>query len=129
VLPCPYSYCCSFVDCILFFQAEDGIRDFHVTGVQTCALPISARRLWVSAVLGIAILDALYRQAAGVGPGFFLTWFLPYLGYFLAGRMIYEGELRVPQPALMLALSVFATAWGVYTLSESGQLKIGRAHV
>src|SRR5207302_3425982 len=26
-----------------FFQAEDGIRDFHVTGVQTCALPISRR--------------------------------------------------------------------------------------
>src|SRR5690606_39761425 len=25
-----------------FFQAEDGIRDFHVTGVQTCALPISS---------------------------------------------------------------------------------------
>src|SRR5690606_41033087 len=24
-----------------FFQAEDGIRDFHVTGVQACALPIS----------------------------------------------------------------------------------------
>src|SRR5690606_40373852 len=30
-----------------FFQAEDGIRDFHVTGVQTCALPIWLR--WVSA--------------------------------------------------------------------------------
>src|SRR5690606_373931 len=33
-----------------FFQAEDGIRDFHVTGVQTCALPISGggigRRAW-----------------------------------------------------------------------------------
>src|SRR5436309_16101877 len=27
--------------CFFFFQAEDGIRDFHVTGVQTCALPIS----------------------------------------------------------------------------------------
>src|SRR5690606_41185700 len=26
--------------CCFFFQAEDGIRDFHVTGVQTCALPI-----------------------------------------------------------------------------------------
>src|SRR5690606_39972907 len=26
--------------CLFFFQAEDGIRDFHVTGVQTCALPI-----------------------------------------------------------------------------------------
>src|SRR5690606_16884809 len=29
-----YIYC-------FFFQAEDGIRGFHVTGVQTCALPIS----------------------------------------------------------------------------------------
>src|SRR5207302_7730491 len=28
-----------------FFQAEDGIRDFHVTGVQTCALPIYRRLL------------------------------------------------------------------------------------
>src|SRR2546429_7354972 len=30
--------CCFF----FFFQAEDGIRDVAVTGVQTCALPISA---------------------------------------------------------------------------------------
>src|SRR2546429_486234 len=28
---------------IVFFQAEDGIRDVAVTGVQTCALPISGR--------------------------------------------------------------------------------------
>src|SRR5262249_56675795 len=27
---------------VCFFQAEDGIRDWSVTGVQTCALPISA---------------------------------------------------------------------------------------
>src|SRR6266403_6154398 len=27
---------------LFFFQAEDGIRDLYVTGVQTCALPISA---------------------------------------------------------------------------------------
>src|SRR5690606_39374942 len=32
--------CFFFVVCFFFFQAEDGIRDFHVTGVQTCALPI-----------------------------------------------------------------------------------------
>src|SRR2546421_4079496 len=32
------------LDCFFFFfQAEDGIRDLIVTGVQTCALPISAR--------------------------------------------------------------------------------------
>src|SRR5207245_7089633 len=29
---------------LFFFQAEDGIRDATVTGVQTCALPISPRR-------------------------------------------------------------------------------------
>src|SRR5256885_12135788 len=28
-----------------FFQAEDGIRDYKVTGVQTCTLPISASLL------------------------------------------------------------------------------------
>src|SRR3712207_1442339 len=28
---------------LFFFQAEDGIRDIGVTGVQTCALPISSR--------------------------------------------------------------------------------------
>src|SRR5260370_21438261 len=37
-------------DVFFFFQAEDGIRDSSVTGVQTCALPISvsevARRRW-----------------------------------------------------------------------------------
>src|SRR5690606_7461152 len=33
-----HSFACDF----FFFQAEDGIRDFHVTGVQTCALPIFA---------------------------------------------------------------------------------------
>src|SRR3712207_7451718 len=35
-----WSSCCSF----FFFQAEDGIRDIGVTGVQTCALPILGRR-------------------------------------------------------------------------------------
>src|SRR5207253_8300191 len=34
---------CGASSLIFFFQAEDGIRDGHVTGVQTCALPISGR--------------------------------------------------------------------------------------
>src|SRR5207302_7823464 len=36
--------------------AEDGIRDFHVTGVQTCALPIS-RLVRVDPELGLARLS------------------------------------------------------------------------
>src|SRR2546427_4829316 len=35
---------------VFFFQAEDGIRDLTVTGVQTCALPISVDVLVQAAV-------------------------------------------------------------------------------
>src|SRR2546430_8842327 len=42
--PCPKTAQGMYVDedvvLIFFFQAEDGIRDLTVTGVQTCALPI-----------------------------------------------------------------------------------------
>src|SRR5437763_14117649 len=50
---------------LFFFQAEDGIRDTSVTGVQTCALPI---------------LDAICRRAAQpvrVGPYAWLAWVPP----------------------------------------------------
>src|SRR4051794_41489009 len=38
------------LDCYLFFffQAEDGIRDGRVTGVQTCALPICRDATWAT---------------------------------------------------------------------------------
>src|SRR2546421_3514498 len=43
VLECLVNVCAvySISFCFFFFQAEDGIRDLIVTGVQTCALPIS----------------------------------------------------------------------------------------
>src|SRR6266508_4828055 len=47
----------SYTCCFFFFQAEDGIRDGHVTGVQTCALPISAR------------VRAVLRRSSGATPG------------------------------------------------------------
>src|SRR5256885_5239815 len=46
-----------------FFQAEDGIRDYKVTGVQTCALPISARaRERVGGIAGAARRVARRRR-------------------------------------------------------------------
>src|SRR5699024_11563089 len=36
----------SNLNLVFFFQAEDGIRDRNVTGVQTCALPIFTDDLW-----------------------------------------------------------------------------------
>src|SRR5204863_7023086 len=50
---------------LFFFQAEDGIRDLYVTGVQTCALPIffvrelisSKGRPWENGAIGYYMRD------------------------------------------------------------------------
>src|SRR5207248_6907737 len=52
--------------------AEDGIRDRTVTGVQTCALPISVRLVQLSQKLEEAITEAIALRAAAAvssGPG------------------------------------------------------------
>src|SRR5574343_122483 len=41
-----------FISFCFFFQAEDGIRDRDVTGVQTCALPIFAHGLFLFPLRG-----------------------------------------------------------------------------
>src|SRR5437667_4452020 len=61
-----FVFCC--VSCMLclfvfFFQAEDGIRDRDVTGVQTCALPISC---WRSPA---AWWEAFSERGVGRGSG------------------------------------------------------------
>src|SRR5256886_7034427 len=53
-----------------FFQAEDGIRDLTVTGVQTCALPISdveaiGRLISLALRSGIPMTE-IYRQLRGI---------------------------------------------------------------
>src|SRR5438132_11291021 len=53
----------SFVFLFFFFQAEDGIRDHCVTGVQTCALPISRAR---SPAVGLN--SASFNLARVIGP-------------------------------------------------------------
>src|SRR2546429_5500627 len=50
-----------------FFQAEDGIRDVAVTGVQTCALPIStqpffAQPSWVNFEKKVEVMDNFSKQ-------------------------------------------------------------------
>src|SRR5690606_40676627 len=52
---------------LFLFQAEDGIRDFHVTGVQTCALPIwrtvemRNRAWWLTRSVKSHLANARYR--------------------------------------------------------------------
>src|SRR5256885_3639796 len=69
-----------------FFQAEDGIRDYKVTGVQTCALPILLIFL-ENAVANVA--EALLQGVAGGIVGDLLYPFLHF------GRRS-KRELRVP---------------------------------
>src|SRR5260221_638463 len=63
-----------------FFQAEDGIRDHCVTGVQTCALPIcgpcgncdnclSPPRVWDGTVVAQQALSCVYRTGQRFGAG------------------------------------------------------------
>lgn len=84
----------------------------------------ASRSFWTLAILGVATLDSLYRQALDAGPGFFLTWFLPYLGYFLAGRLIFEGQWRLPRPGLITLAGIALTAAGVVWLSDSQTLNL-----
>src|SRR5699024_12223475 len=52
--------------CFFFFQAEDGIRDRNVTGVQTCALPICILNFKrKTALLLFTIITAMVLTACG----------------------------------------------------------------
>src|SRR5256886_11754362 len=60
---------------VFFFQAEDGIRDLTVTGVQTCALPISVTSGGVSPSSSATIWDTIvwWPWPCGVVPMITIT--------------------------------------------------------
>src|SRR2546429_6921379 len=79
--------------CCFFFQAEDGIRDVAVTGVQTCALPILTSMVMSGVVL-------LFMAFAGRSPVFVL--FVAFLGFFLfAIRAVLQAWLLDATPRHM----------------------------
>src|SRR2546428_7859181 len=61
----------SFVCVFFFFQAEDGIRDLIVTGVQTCALPICPRSAMIRtrSSFDIRAWPSTPRMATSGSPG------------------------------------------------------------
>src|SRR5215217_6216812 len=109
--------------CFFFFQAEDGIRDIGVTGVQTCALPILLVTALIAAITepNYDLADAFWlfvRQIAiGTAVGLGVGWL---------GVMAYE---RVPlaTPGLypVASIAVAALAFGsADTLHGSGFLAV-----
>src|SRR3989449_6304619 len=62
---------CVVIVCFFFFQAEDGIRDVAVTGVQTCALPIWRGRTPVGTARDPLTVDPAWRHGVtGARPGY-----------------------------------------------------------
>src|SRR5256885_6870266 len=76
-----------------FFQAEDGIRDYKVTGVQTCALPIYMANNFKTAVLltGMTLFLLFVGQALGGqrGMAFALAFaaFGNFISYFFSDKI------------------------------------------
>src|SRR5260370_18771631 len=79
-----------FMFVFFFFQAEDGIRDSSVTGVQTCALPIYQHRL-LRGDGGAG--DALYREEGGAGDRQLLLLRAMGLALLLSARLQHRRQL------------------------------------
>src|SRR5579885_961557 len=80
--------------CFFFFQAEDGIRDRNVTGVQTCALPIWDLKARLLGLPLVSLLGAVREGAPVYGSGGFTSYTLEQLQKQLGG-WVSEGIPRV----------------------------------
>src|SRR5690606_41092217 len=116
---------------VFFFQAEDGIRDFHVTGVQTCALPILASLVIQSQVF-FTILISVALHGERVRPLQLVAAVLAVGGYGLvAWRSITDSSAAVTLTGLGIVLTA-GVAWACtnMVMRGAGRInKIGRAHV
>src|SRR2546426_5094209 len=97
-----------------FFQAEDGIRDYKVTGVQTCALPISVVLGFPTVTLGVLLgfgvryAGGAHVDAAQVVWGM-LTWLV--LGWAVGVRVVRHW---VGRRAAFASIASFAAVLLVY---------------
>src|SRR5690348_11858434 len=99
---------------VFFFQAEDGIRDGRVTGVQTCALPISIvlaflcmivigffldhRIFQVPASASILILFALLNALVGALSYFMRSWSILFVMFlFVILNLLYKYDIIDPR--------------------------------
>src|SRR5207249_7980121 len=82
---------------LFFFQAEDGIRDRNVTGVQTCALPILGPAPSTASYLRIdRILEAARAHGAeAIHPGYgFLSENAEFAAACDSARIVFRSEER-----------------------------------
>src|SRR5690625_524687 len=103
---------------IFIFQAEDVIRDGHVTGVQTCALPISAPALIIVGVLMSSSLKDIEWDKFEIAVPAFLTIIMMPLSYSIATgiavgfifypiTMIMKGRIKEIHPVMYALFFIF----------------------
>src|SRR3712207_8063255 len=76
-----------------FFQAEDGIRDIGVTGVQTCALPIYL--ISVPYISGTSVDEAMINRCTTVDETLQLIYLMRQEIFMAEGRRVRSEERRV----------------------------------
>src|SRR5256886_696977 len=120
---------CVDVVCYFFFQAEDGIRDLTVTGVQTCALPISSR------VASLGVLPQRYGTSTfnRRSSAFEISW--PFrrrrrrFGRFASSRWLFHPLCRLSFPEAVflsrLAAPRFVFIFGMLVLRGSQCCALG----
>src|SRR5207253_5565663 len=92
----------SFIVVDFFFQAEDGIRDGHVTGVQTCALPICLVAASTSSSrLGAAVSVVVVAWAWAFAASFALM-IAPPLRRPQIGRASCRERVKMPTHAVII---------------------------
>src|SRR5690606_27949048 len=111
-----------FSSYFFFFQAEDGIRDFHVTGVQTCALPICsfAENYEFAAMksTGISLQRAMkglsiFIVALGITTFFFSNNVIPWAEYNSYNLRKNIAKLK---PAMVIAKGQFNEVGNEYNI-------------
>src|SRR5688572_30329330 len=116
-----------------FFQAEDGIRDLTVTGVQTCALPIcwvnGYGRWWFVALLpSLAMLLVAIAKRVGQYGVTEQRYFLLVLALWLLGLALYYGITAsrniklIPMTLCAVALLTTMGPWSAYAVSRRSQM-------
>jgi len=117
---------------LFFFQAEDGIRDRDVTGVQTCALPISLKFCrHKGSVTFIHRADRLAELLIGLeGRAGEITVFplWPKDGE-IANRVIVRARKGIKTPMQLMSGLTLHEADGGYTPGADAALKGGALHL
>ena len=71
--------------------------------------------VWI--ILSLAMIQVALRDGVEHS-GVFLAWFAPFLGYFVLGRLMFDGHVRLRHAVLMLVASILGTAIGIYAMSS-----------